>query len=388
MILASSCWETDTPVNVHQIARRFAARGNPVLFAESTGLRSPKLSSGHDMGRIRRRLSDWRDGAKQIEDNLWVLSPLGIPASWGKPFRAISEQMVGRTIRNASEELGMDRPILWSFLPTHLTTAKMIPHRLLVYHCVDHYAANPGVNRNVIEAAEKKMLNEAGLVIATSGVLAQRLRKDRDDVHLLPNVADVELFSRAVTQELEEPEDLRGASHPRLVYVGNLAQYRIDLDLLGALLEAMPEASLILIGVVGSGDTSVDSPELLRLLGHENVHALGAKDQKELPAYLKHCDVALIPFLDNEHTRGSLPLKFWEYVAAGLAVVARDLPNFKEPAQESLVRLASDATEYVEAVRGALGDKPQHKRRRLEAAQSHSWTMRIEELAGLLNSAL
>ena len=82
MILASACWERDTLVNVHQIARRFAARGNPVLFAESTGLRSPKLSSGRDMGRVRKRLSDWRNGAKKIGDNLWVLSPLVIANIW------------------------------------------------------------------------------------------------------------------------------------------------------------------------------------------------------------------------------------------------------------------------------------------------------------------
>ncbi len=41
VILASAVWDTPAPVNAHQIARRFAARGHPVLFVESTGLRAP-----------------------------------------------------------------------------------------------------------------------------------------------------------------------------------------------------------------------------------------------------------------------------------------------------------------------------------------------------------
>ena len=76
-----------------------------MLFAESTGLRSPSLSSPGDMGRVKKRLTDWSEGAKQVQENLWVLSPLGFPASWGMPFRAISEQWVGRTIRNAADQL-------------------------------------------------------------------------------------------------------------------------------------------------------------------------------------------------------------------------------------------------------------------------------------------
>ena len=96
----------------------------------------------------------------------------------------------------------------------------------------------------------------------------------------------------------------------------------------------------------------------------------------------------MIPFLDNEHTRGSLPLKLWEYVAAGLPVVARDLPNFIEPAREGVVTTASDAPAFVSALEEALQQPPDRRRTRLDAARRHDWPQRIEQMCDLIGQAL
>ncbi len=387
VLLASACWQTHTPVNVHQIARRFAARGHRVLFVESTGLRGPRLRSPHDVRRIRQRLAHWPAGARRAGENLWVLAPLALPLSWPKLLRAVSLKWVGRAVRRAVASLRMDRPILWAFLPTYVDVAASVPRRLLVYHCVDHFAANPGVDRPWIEQKERHMLLEADLVLATSPVLADRLRGLRESVTLLPNVADVELFGRAATDELPEPEDLRDLPRPRLVYVGNLAVYRIDLELLLGVTQRQPRAQLVIIGVIGHGDTE-SSAALRRLLEQPNVCLLGPKPQEALPGYLRHCDVALIPFLDNQHTRGSLPMKLWEYVAAGLPVVATDLPNFEALARCGTARTARGAEGFSEAITEALAEPASRRAGRLEAARGHGWDRRIDELRALLGEAL
>jgi len=235
---------------------------------------------------------------------------------------------------------------------------------------------------------ERRMLKRADVVFAASPVLAERLRAERPDVGLADNVADVELFGRAVTEALPEPDALRGMPARRAVYVGNLAAYRIDFELLRAVARSFPELQLVLIGPTGLGDSATAPRACAELVAMPNVSALGPRPQAELPAYLRHCQVALVPFLDNDHTRGSLPLKLWEYLAAGLSVVATELPNFHSLAEAGVIRTARDPQGFVEAVGRALDDPPERRAWLLAQARSHDWPVRMESLCAAVGRGL
>ena len=125
-ILASAPWETPAPVNVHQIARRLAARGHKVLFVESTGLRAPSLRSAHDRSRVMARLRAARRGPRRVTDGLFTLAPLAVPADWPAPARALSDLWVAGQVRRALRRLAMPAPLVWSFLPKWVEKA----HRL------------------------------------------------------------------------------------------------------------------------------------------------------------------------------------------------------------------------------------------------------------------
>jgi len=57
----------------------------------------------------------------------------------------------------------------------------------------------------------------------------------------------------------------------------------------------------------------------------QNIHYLGPKTYKDLPAYIAGWDVALLPFARNSSTRFISPTKTPEYLAAGKPVA---LPQF------------------------------------------------------------
>jgi glycosyltransferase involved in cell wall biosynthesis len=385
-VAASASWETPAPVNAHQVARRLAARGHPVLFVESVGLRAPApFASGHDLRRIAARLRSAAAGVREVEPGLHVLSPV-IPLLGPRWLRALALRLVARGAARAARRLGFEAPVLWAFLPTALPLAEPLAARLVVYHCVDHYAANPGVDAGFVDAEERRMLARADLVFATSPVLAERLRAiRREDVLLMPNVADVALFARA-HEALPEPAELRGLPRPRAIYLGNLAAYRVDFALLGAL--ARDGISLVVVGPIGLGDAARAPAALAELLALPGVRALGPRPPEALPAYLRHCDVALIPFADNEHTRGSLPLKLWEYLAAGLPVVATPLPSLAGLEQEGLLRLAREPEAFTAAVRAAAAGASERRRERLERARAHDWPARMEALCEAVGAAL
>ncbi len=391
VLLASACWQTPTPVNVHHLARHLAGAGHRVLFVESTGLRPPSGRSAHD---VRRVLSRVRDAGRGVQHpladlpNLAVLSPLAIPGA-GPALQRWSDRWVAATIRRAMRQCGMagsQGPVIWSFLPTHFGIARQLPGRSLVYQCVDHYAANPGVDRARIDAAETAMLAQADLVLATSAELAERLRAQRDDVALSLNVADVDLFAPAVDDPLAEPGELAGLPRPRLIYAGNLAAYRLDVDVLAHLADRLPNAQLVLIGPIGLGDIAGPAGAMRELLDRPNVLHIGPRDQRDLAAYYRHSDVGLIPFLDNEHTRGSLPLKLWEYLAGGLAVVATDLPNLRDAGPQWAIRTAADPDAWVDAVNAAVADSTD-RRQRLELARAHDWPARLDHLRRMVADA-
>jgi glycosyltransferase involved in cell wall biosynthesis len=289
-----------------------------------------------------------------------------------------------------ARRLGFRDAILWAFLPTALPLARRLGPRALVYHCVDDYAANPGVSRDWIEELERRMLAVADVVFATSPVLGERLAREetRGAVRVVPNVADVELFRRALTS-LPEPAALTGIPRPRAVYVGNLAAYRIDFSLLHAVVDA--GAQLVLIGAVGLGDTDALPPAARALLDREGVTAVGSEPHPALPGYLAHCDVALVPFAVNEHTRGSLPLKLWEYLAAGLPVVATDLPNLRGVAEgdaAGAVVVAGSPEAFAAAVVRAAAEPASRRPERSELARAHDWPARMKELCGAVGGAL
>ncbi len=385
VVLASAVWDTTNPVNAHQLARRLAAAGHKVLFVDSSGLRAPALvGSAHDRRRVLARVSRGFGGARQVAPNLHVLSPLTLPAGWPEPLRSVSQWLYARAVRAAAAE----RPIVWAMLPTQLEAAQSLRPRLLVYHAVDDYAANPGVDAAWLRACESRMLRAADLVFAASPSLAEKLRAERRDVELLANVADVELFSRAVTENHAEPESLAGLPRPRAVYVGNLAAYRFDFESLQAAARALPNVGFALVGPIGLGDPKAPAGPAESLAKEPNVRFTGPVPQEHLPALLAHCDVGLVPLLENPHTLSAMPLKLWEYLAAGLPVVARDLPNLRGLAPESAIRLYRGPADFVTALRAALEDAKAGRDSRLELARPHGWPARIAEIRRVLAKKL
>lgn len=389
MVLASAVWDTTNPVNAHQLARRLAAAGHRVLFVDSSGLRAPSvLGSSHDRRRVLARIRRGLAGACRVGANLEVLSPLTLPAGWPEPLRSLSDTLYAAAVRRAARASGLVRPIAWTMLPTQLGAARALAPRLLVYHAVDDYAANPGVDSAWLRRRETELLQAADLVFAASPVTAARLREQRPDVELLANVADVELFSSALSGALPEPAKLAGRPRPRAVYVGNLAAYRFDFAAVRAAARALPQVDFALIGPLGLGDPR-DPGDASRELAHEpNILFVGPLPQAELPAFLSRSDVGLLPLLENLHTVSAMPLKLWEYLAAGLAVVARDLPNLRGVADESAIRLYRDEASLVSALEKAIAQADRGRADRAALAAAHGWPARIAEIRRRLGEAL
>ena len=88
-------------------------------------------------------------------------------------------------------------------------------------------------------------------------------------------------------------------------------------------------------------------------------------------------------------TRFTSPLKLFEYMAAGRAIVASDLPSIREVLHDgvdALLVVPGDANDLADALRRLLGDPAlaaQLARAAFDAAPQYSWARRAERLETL-----
>ena len=385
IIIASAPWEHHGKLNCHQIAERLAS-SHRVLYVESPGLRRPHLRHGPDLRKLLHRGVRWGSnlfrGPLSIHDRLHVISPAVLPSHGGRRTARLNQTLFGSAIARAARRLGFRNPLLWVFLPTGMYAVRAFPARPVIYHCVDDYAGNPGVNISAVESLEAQLLERADLVLATSQPLAQRLSAQHAHVHCVPNVAETERFSAVQP----EPPEFRKLPRPLIGYVGNLAGFKLDTRLIAELAAGRPEWSFVFIGQTGAGDPSTDLSAWDTL---PNVHRLGPRQPEAVPAFVQHLDVCLIPFRRHRVTEGSLPLKTFEYLAAGRPVISTPIAALTAEGIDDVVHFADDAPGFIRAIESALAeDSDSMQAARRAVAARYTWTSRFPEIIDLVNGML
>lgn len=237
------------------------------------------------------------------------------------------------------------RPVAWVYTPMRLPLLDGLETSALVYDCMDELANFHGAPPELRER-ERQLFGRADVVFTGGHRLWEAKRTQHRSVHPFPSSVDVAHFARA-RAGLPDPQDQRDVPRPRLGFFGVIDE-RFDIELLRELAARRPEWQFVLIGPVVK-----INPDMLPQ--GDNLHYLGLKTYAELPAYLAHWDVALLPFARNAATEFISPTKTPEYLAAGVPVVSTDIRDVVRPWGEAgAVRIAGDVDEFEVAVREAL----------------------------------
>ena len=369
-------WDNEIWTNQHHLMSRLAASGSTILFVESLGLRRPRLGSRRDVRRIARRL---RTGlaAPQMRDGVTVLSPLVVPVHSNRAVRRLNAVVLRAQVAGAARALGIGDPILWGYVPQAEVLLDVVDPALVIYHCVDDIAAQEGIDSASFAAAEARFARRADLVIASAPALADRMRTLSDNVLYAPNVADTALFATALEPGPIDP-GIAALPEPRIVFVGAIAANKIDFELLIAVASARRDWAFALVGPVGLGEPGTD---VSALAAQPNVHLLGARPQAALPDVLRGASAGVIPYRSSRLTASIFPMKVYEFLAAGVPVVATGLP-----ALDGIdgVELVAGERATVAALQRALGEPADRRRARSEAARAHSWEARLAEIGAAL----
>lgn len=237
----------------------------------------------------------------------------------------------------------------------------------IVYDLIDDWRTTLGGDWYSGEV-EKQYLALSDCLAASSQTLVARLRSfSGRDVLYLPNAVNRRLFTPA---RRPRPADMPPGEYT-IVYVGALWGQWFDWDLLVRLAQAHASAAVVVIG-----DYRGQCPQ-----APANLHFLGLKAQRDLPAYLENADVAIIPFRVSPLTHAVSPLKVFEYLAMKLPVVSTPLEELKGM---PYVTLAATAESFIEAVHAARNTHIEDAELERFIAQ-HSWTARLSTLLEALD---
>ncbi|MBX9581558.1 MAG: glycosyltransferase [Gemmataceae bacterium] len=350
---------------------RLLARDNRVLWVNSIGYRTPSLGSKADLGRLWAKLNAAREPLREVEPNLWVLNPLAVPAYGLKAARGFNRWWLRRQVKGAMRKLHFRRPVNWVFNPAASILAGRLGEEVLIYQCVDEYSAFTGVTAQAILDLEADLLRKSDLVVVSADKLFETKSRYNDRTVVVRHGVDFDHFRKALDPATVVPPEVADLPKPVIGFFGLIADW-VDVELMAEVAKQYPHGSLV---VLGKATTDVSALEAL-----PNVHLLGRKPYADLPAYCKGFQVALNPFRINELTLAANPLKVREYLAAGLPVVATNIP---EVAVLGTCRVADTPADFLREVGEAL-ENPGPRADISETVRAAGWDARLREIEGHL----
>lgn len=201
---------------------------------------------------------------------------------------------------------------------------KHIPHFVYVQDLwPDNLEVVGGVgNRSVLryfDRMSRKIYEQSDVIFASSPsfvkTIQERMETGKDKVKYLPQYA-----------EEAEPEafsagDLPDTDSFQVVFAGNIGKAQG--------LEILPQTAFLLkdekvrFVIVGEGRARQDLEKEIRARGvSDRFLWLGRKDPREVPAYLKKCDMAFVSFSPDPLFEKTIPAKLQTYLSCAMPILA------------------------------------------------------------------
>jgi teichuronic acid biosynthesis glycosyltransferase TuaH len=347
----------------------------PVLYVDPplsrlTPARNPELSQAVAGPRLR-----------VLAPGLARLTPVVQPFPSRPGIAPLTAALAARHIRRSVSVLGGRVRALISAWPLYPVFGSG-GERVRVYWAQDDFvggAALMGLNPRQLDATERKVAARSDLLIAANPTVADTWRDRGHHPVVIPFGADVTAYGDVDHAPLPPDVSMRG---PVAGFVGQINS-RTDLRLLEAVADS--EVSLLIVGPVNPAFEPERFSSLRQL---PNVRWVGPKPFAALPGYFRLMDVGLVPYRDTPFNRGSFPLKTLEYLAAGRAVVATDLPAIRW-LDTDLISVATTPALFADLVRHRATEArtPALIARRQRFAGEHSWARRAAAIDAAINTA-
>jgi O-antigen biosynthesis protein len=331
LFVRSVPWSTDLMQRPNHLARTFSKIGYLTIYDDNEKLWTDDGSVTYS-------------GFVEIERNLFL-------------YRGPESEL--HKIQNA---------VLWCYCYNFDQVERYHSSCKTVYDLIDDFSVHSSDTERML-ANHRRALKEATVVAYVARHLAKHFQ-ERPDAIYLPNGVEAEHFVEMRDLPAKDPmRRIVEEGKPIVGYYGSLAEW-FDYQLMDDVARRRPDWNFVLIGP--RYDASMEGKPLFK---RNNVHWLGPRSYLDLPSFLHRFDVATIPFVINEVSRCTSPLKLYEYFAGGKPVITTPLPECEAYPEVTVVKTAEEMAQVLDSVM-EKGRDGEQKRRTLEVANSNSWLQR------------
>ena len=377
--LGQQGWHVTRTAKQHLLGG-LARRGHRILYVDPLQSDPPPATGNGWLADVwpPRSLS----GVSEVEPGVHVLT---LPRP--RLPRAIAKRLPSRVVAGVVRRLGLDEPIVVCSWPSSRWLGGRIDASARVYLAYDDNAAFGNLPPSFAEhqrREEQRALAESQVALAVSPALVERFEKVVPRSYLQENGVDVAAFDpaalagaaphpiyEAVDAALPERAGVAG-------FVGQLDE-RMDQSLVLGLARSRRDVAFVFAGRLK------ESVDFSAFEAEPNVFLTGPVPYRELPGVYRGFTVGLVPYVRSELTRACNPLKAYEYLAAGLPVVATALEGLNSVRGVAAVCESHEA--FAASLDRALAEPGVGLDARRSLAASADWASRVEMLEARLNEA-
>ena len=228
-------------------------------------------------------------------------------------------------------------------------------------------------HKNIIE-------DKSNIAVGSADKLIEEIEEIRgkENVAMITNGVQYDHWQYRSDEFPEKLKDIVSKGNPIIGYFGALAKW-FDYELLKKVAKERPNYEIVLIGFLY--DNSFKDSKIDEL---ENVHYLGIVDYKELNQYSQYFTISTIPFLLNDITESTSPVKLFEYMAMGHPIVTTDM---RECRKYKSVLIGKSHEDFIEKLDFALtlDKKDEYYNYLKEEALANTWREKAAILDRLID---
>ena len=252
-----------------------------------------------------------------------------------------------------------------------------------IYEYIDdispELAGTKNIPQNIIDKYNFVMDNKDVYVVVTADALEKDVIRHRGKTNMVfsSNGVDYDFFKTYNKNYKYESEfqEILNKKKPIIMYYGALAKW-FDYDLIKKLAHTN-KYSIVLFGI--KYDESFDEA----MNNEKNIYFMGPRDYKVLKEYAKYADILTIPFVINNITLATSPVKIFEYMALHKPIVTTDMPECRK---YKSVFIGHNHDEFIKKIDEALKLKNDKKYIALldKEARENDWSKKAKAIIDLI----
>lgn len=253
----------------------------------------------------------------------------------------------------------------------------------VLYEYIDeiHEDITQNISDDYLNKHNKILKDETIFVVTTADKLYNDVKNVRKKNYILnTNGVNVEDFIDVKDDYIPSIiKELKEKYSKIICYYGALAKW-FDYKLLKECAKRYNSYCFLLIGVEYD-----DSYKASGIENIDNIKFIGKVNYTELVHYANKVDLLTIPFLVNDITESTSPVKLFEYMALQIPILTT---NLRECLKYKSVNVAKSSEEYIEMIDKCitLSNNEEYKALELREANENSWNNKASQILDFINN--